>query len=114
MVKEVLDTWYTLVDLVSTVNDPVFIGEEVNGVMTNHFKFKVNGLGIDSGAEVVSSDGEYWLAQDGQYIVKYSVVLETCSGPAGNVNTKTMHSEFYIEVYDVNQNIVIRLPVNCQ
>jgi hypothetical protein len=115
MMKEIFNTWYTLIDLVPRVSDPVFIGEEdVNGVRTNHFMFKVNGLGVDSGAEVVSSIGEYWLAQDGQYIVKYYVVIETRSGPAGDVNTKTMHSEFHIEVTDINQNIVITLPGNCQ
>jgi hypothetical protein len=115
MLKEILNTWYSMFDLTPRVNDPVFIDEEeVNGVRTNHFKFKVNGLGVDSGAEVVSSDGEYWLAQDGQYIVKYSVVLETRSGPAGDANTKKMHSEFFIEVKDINQNIVIALPGNCQ
>jgi hypothetical protein len=115
MAREVLDTWYTLIDLVPAVNEPVLIGEEdINGIRTNHFKFKVGGLGVNSGAEVVSSDGEYWLAQDGQYIVKYSVAIETRNGPAGDVNTKTMHSEFHIEVTDINQNIVITLPANCQ
>jgi hypothetical protein len=115
MMKEILNSWYSMFDLVPIVNEPVFIGaEEVNGVKTNHFKFKVNGLGIDSGAEVVSSDGEYWLAQDGQYIVKYSLVIETRNGPAGDVNTKTMHSEFFIELKDINQPINITFPQTCK
>lgn len=115
MAKEILNTWYTLIDLVPAVNDPVFIGkEDVNGVKTNHFKFKVKGLGVSSGAEVVSSDGEYWLAQDGQYVVKYDAILETRDGPAGNAKTKTIHSEFHIEVTDINQNIIITLPSSCQ
>ena len=115
MANEFLNTWYTLIELVPNVDEPVFIGkEEVNGVKTNHFKFKVNGLGVDSGAEVVSSDGEYWLAQDGQYVVKYSVVIETRSGPAGDANTKIMHSEFYIEVKDINQPITITFPQACK
>ena len=115
MAKELMNTWYTLIEFVPMVNEPVFIGEEdVNGVRTNHFKFKANGLGVDSGAEVISSDGEYWLAQDGQYIVKYSVVIETRIGPAGDANTKgTMHSEFYIEVKDINQPITIAFPQTC-
>lgn len=115
MAKEILNTWYTLIDLVPAVYDPIFIGkEDVNGVKTNHFKFKVKGLGASSGAEVVSSDGEYWLAQDGQYVVKYDAILETRDGPAGNAKTKTMHSEFHIEVTDINQNIIITLPGSCQ
>jgi hypothetical protein len=114
MQQEMMDVWYNMIDLVPMVNDPVFIGEEeINGVKTNHFKFTVSGLGDDSGAEVISSDGEYWLAQDGQYIVKYSAVLETRSGPAGDANTKTMHTEFYIEVQDINQEIIITLPSTC-
>ena len=115
MVQEMLNTWVKLVDLVPMVNDPVFVGEEeLNGIKTNHFTFTVGGLGVDSGAEVVSSGGEYWLAQDGQYIVKYSALMETRNGPAGDAETKTMSVEFYIELKDANQNIVISMPEQCQ
>ena len=115
MAQEMMGTWATMVDLVPMVKDPVFIAaEELNGVKTNHFSFNVSGLGVDSGAEVVASSGEYWLAQDGQYIVKYSVVLETRDGPAGDANTQTMHAEFVIELKDINQDIVITLPDVCQ
>jgi len=112
---EMMGTWLKMVDLVPMVNDPVFVGaEEMNGVMTNHFTFTVSGLGDESGAEVVASTGEYWLAQDGQYIVKYLVVMETRDGPAGDANTRTLHSEFYIEVQNINQEVVITLPPECQ
>jgi hypothetical protein len=114
-VQEMSDTWFEMIDLVPMVNDPVFVGaEEMNGVMTNHFTFTVSGLGDESGAEVVASTGEYWLAQDGQYIVKYLVVMETRDGPAGDPNTRTLHSEFYIEVQNINQEVVITLPPVCQ
>jgi hypothetical protein len=113
--QEIMDTLYGLMDMVPMVNDPVLIGSEpLNGVPTNHFQFKVNGLGVDSGAEVVASDGEYWLAIDGQYIVKYVVHLETRNGPAGDANAHTMDSKTSIEVRDINQPIVITSPVNCQ
>jgi hypothetical protein len=115
MVQEMLNTWVKLIDLVPTVNDPVFVGEEeLNGIKTNHFIFTVSGLGVDSGAEVVSSGGEYWLAQDGQFIVKYSALLETRNGPVGDPETKTMSVEFYIELKDVNQDILITMPEQCQ
>ena len=115
MAQEVVDQWFRMVDLLPMVNDPVFVGEEmVNGVMTNHFTFILEGLGTESGAEVVSREGEYWLAQDGQYVVKYSVVMETRDGPAGDPNTQVIHSEFYIEVTDINQEVVITLPSICQ
>lgn len=114
-VTEILDVWTGLLDLVPIVNDPVFIGSEVmNGVETNHFTFNVSGLGVDSGAEVVASDGEYWLAVDGQYVVKYVVHLETRDGPAGDANTETLRSDFSIEVRDINQPIIITLPAKCK
>jgi hypothetical protein len=114
-VQEVMDAWYGLIDLVPMVKDPVYLGSEsVNGGPANHFSFKVGGLGVTSGAEVVASDGEYWLAVDGQYILKYIVHLETRSGPAGDANTKTLRSEFSIEVKDINQPIVITIPPGCK
>jgi hypothetical protein len=114
MVQEMVNAWVKMIDLLPMVNDPVFVGEEMlNGVMTNHFTFNVEGLGTESGAEVVYSNGEYWLAQDGQYVVKYSVVMETRNGPADDPNTQTVHSEFYIETTDINQEIIISLPSNC-
>jgi hypothetical protein len=115
MVQEMIDAWFKMIDLLPMVNDPAYLGEEMlNGVMTNHFSFDVEGLGVESGAEVVYSNGEYWLAQDGQYLVKYSVVMETRNGPADDPNTQKVHSEFNIETTDINQEIVITLPSNCQ
>lgn len=113
--QEIQDAWSGLTDLVPMVSDPVYIdSQSLNGVQTNHFRFKVSGLGVDSGAEVVASEGEYWLAVDGQYIVKYIVHLETRNGPAGDANTHTMRSELFIEVKDINQPIEIVAPAQCQ
>ena len=113
--QEIMDAWFKMVDILPMTEDPVFVGAEmVNGVMTNHFTFNITGLGVESGAEVVASNGEYWLAQDGQYAVKYSVIMETRNGPAEDPNTHTMHLEFYIEVTDINQPIVITMPPLCQ
>jgi hypothetical protein len=115
MVQEMLNTWVKLVDLVPMVQNPIFVGEEeLNGIKTNHFTFTVSGLGVESGAEVVSSGGDYWLAQDGQYMVKYSALLATRNGPAGAADTETMSVEFYIELKDVNREIVITMPARCQ
>lgn len=113
--QEIADIWYGLFDLLPMINEPTFIGvEALNGVQVNHFRFNVSGLGATSGAEVVASEGEYWLAVDGQYIVKYILHLETRNGPADDANTHTMRSEFYIEVKDINQPIVISLPSSCR
>ena len=114
MAQEITDAWSGLLDMVPMVHDPVFIGtEQINGINTHHFKFKVSGLGTKSGAQVLASDGEYWLAVDGQYIVRYSVKLETRSGPAGDPNTKDMRSEFKIDATDINQPITITIPSDC-
>jgi len=113
--QEIMDAWFKMVDILPMTEDPVYVGAEMlNGVMTNHFTFNVTGLGVESGAEVVASNGEYWLAQDGQYVVKYSVIMETRNGPAEDPNTHTMHLEFYIEVTDINQPVVITMPPICQ
>jgi hypothetical protein len=113
--QEITDVWLGLFDMVPVISNPTFIGTEIlNGVETNHFRFSVSGLGATSGAEVVASEGEYWLAVDGQYIVRYTVRLETRDGPAGDANTHTMRSEVYIEVKDINQPIVITLPAFCR
>jgi hypothetical protein len=115
MAQEITDQWFKLIDVLPKVNDPIFVGSEMlNGVMTNHFTFTLEGLGSESGAEVVRKDGEYWLAQDGQYVVKYSVFMETRNGPVGDPNTQVLHTEFFIEVTDINQEIVITLPAICQ
>ena len=115
LAQEMIDAWFKMVDILPVINNPIYIGEEMlNGVMTNHFSFKIEGLGVDSGAEVVASDGEYWLAQDGQYLVKYWAVMETRNGPAGDPNTQTYRLEFSIETQDINQEIVITLPASCQ
>lgn len=113
--QEMTDAWFKMVDILPMTEDPVYVGAEMlNGVMTNHFTFNVTGLGVESGAEVVASQGEYWLAQDGQYVVKYYVTMETRNGPAEDPNTHTMHLDLYIEVTDINQPIVVSMPPICQ
>ncbi len=44
-------------------------GETVNGVKTDHYKITRGSLGIGT---VTSENGEAWLAQDGNYLVRYT------------------------------------------
>jgi hypothetical protein len=91
-------------------DNPVFVAvETVNGISTNHFSFKVKGLGSKSGANVTMNQGDYWLAVDGQYIVKYSLVVETVVDP----NTDVMHMETVFDVQDINQPVSIAFPQVC-
>jgi len=46
---------------------------------------------------------------DGQYIVKYNLVLETSIDPKTNV----LHEEISIELTQVNQPISIAFPQSC-
>ena len=80
--KEILNIVMNLSDTVINVDNPILSGvETINGISCNHYTFNVVGLGKTSGAEVTQSAGEYWSAVDGNYLVKYDVVLETRNAP---------------------------------
>ncbi len=90
--------------------NPTFVGaEDVNGLATNHFSFQVSGLGLQSGAQVTANQGDYWLAQDGQYLVKYSLVAETQDPSTSAV----LHMDMSIDLTNANQPVDITLPEGC-
>ena len=92
------------------IDNPTYVGQEtVNGIQTNHFTFKVSGLGATSGAEVKTNQGDYWLAVDGQYIVKYSLILEEST----SADAKVLHVEVSIDLSQINQPISIAFPQGC-
>jgi len=104
------DAMFNLFDVSIATKDAQFVGAEtVNGILTNHFTFTVSGLGT-SGAEVTQSQGDYWVAQDGQYLVKYQVTLEIRSGPAGDPNAQVSRLEIQTEVSDINTAITVVMP----
>ncbi len=113
--QEMTESLSGLVDMVISVENPVLVGEElVNGVQTKHFTFDVKGLGNTSGAEVTLSKGEYWVALDGQYLVKYSAIMETRNAPEGDPNAEVMYTEFTIELANINEPIQISMPAECK
>jgi hypothetical protein len=92
------------------IDNPNFVAQEtVNGIPSNHFSFKVSGLGVKSGAKVNANQGDYWLAVDGQYIVKYILILETSTDP----QTDVLHEEVSIELTQANQPVNIAFPQSC-
>jgi hypothetical protein len=100
--RELMDIYMEMIDITPMIGDPELVGpENIDGIDTNHFSFKVKGLGAASGAEVTANQGDYWLAVDGRYIVRYSLVLETRSGPKSEI----MHEEFHIELTNVNKSV---------
>jgi len=109
--SDIANTFSSLVDYNVYVENPVFVAQEtLNGIATNHFTFKVTRLGKESGGVVTQNSGEYWVAKDGQYLVKYRVILELSSDKAG---TKVNRSEITIELTSINQPMEITIPANC-
>jgi hypothetical protein len=99
-----------MMDFMPIIDNPTFVGSEtMNGIQTNHFTFQIGGLGLQSSAQVVANQGDYWLAQDGQYIVKYSLVTETLDP----TTQTTMHMDVTINLNNVNQPVNIAFPAGC-
>jgi len=106
---EIANLLKSMIGMTPLIENPTFIGEEaVNGIPTNHFSFNVSGLGVESGAQVSINQGNYWLAVDGQYLVKYLLIIETSSDP-----TTVLHEEVSIELTQINQPISISFPQGC-
>jgi hypothetical protein len=107
---EMMDLATSMIGVTPLVDTPTFVAAEtVNGIPANHFSFKVSALGVKSGAEVTINQGDYWLAIDGQYLVKYILIVETVVDPQSNM----MHLETLIEVKDINQPVNIAFPQAC-
>ena len=100
-----------MVELTPLIDQPVFIAAEtINGLPSNHFTFQVPGLGASSGAVVNINRGDYWLAVDGRYIVKYTLVIETSQA----ADAEVLHEEVSIEMNQINQAVSIAFPQGCQ
>ena len=115
MAEEMVSATTGLMDISLYAEKPVLVGEEtVNGVKTRHYQFKVGTLGKKSGAEVTQSSGEYWVAVDGQYLVKYAAILETRSAPQGSAEAQVMHAEITYNLSAINQPVSIEMPAECK
>lgn len=103
-----------LFDVSVSPENPMFAGEETtNGIPSNHFTFQVTGLGDYSGQEVTQASGDYWVAQDGQYLVKYNLVLEVRSAPESDPAAEVMYSEYTFDLLEANQPQSIAMPPGC-
>jgi hypothetical protein len=112
--KEMEDIFSQMIDFVPVIKNPVFVSEEdINGVKTNHFTFKISGIGEKSGSVATINEGHYWLAVDGQYIVRYSLNLQVQSAPEGNSAAEISILEISFELYDVNVPILLTQPEEC-
>jgi hypothetical protein len=112
--KELRDIFTRMVDFIPIIEDPVFVNEEVmNGIPSNHFKFKLNGIGDTSGSVASINEGEYWLAVDGQYIVKYSLNLEVRSAAEGTEGAEVSSMQTSINLTEVNVPVSVTIPAGC-
>lgn len=99
-----------MIGLTPLIDNPVFVATEtVTGIPTNHFTFQVSGLGASSGAVVNINQGDYWLAVDGQYIVKYTLIVEISMA----ADIEVLHEEISIEMNQINQPVSIAFPQGC-
>jgi hypothetical protein len=103
-----------LFDISVSPENPTFVSaESMNGIPSNHYTFQITGLGDYSGQEVTQAGGDYWVAQDGQYLVKYNLVLEVRSAPEGDPAAEVMYSEYAFDLLEANQPQSIAMPADC-
>jgi len=114
LMQDMTNSTTNLFDITITVPDATLVGQEtVNGIPSNHYTFRISGLGDYSGSEVTMADGEYWVAEDGQYLVKYSLILEIRTAPEGDAAAEVVRSEIRYDLMEVNQPQAIAIPPNC-
>jgi hypothetical protein len=85
-------------------------GETVNGVVTNHYTFDQHAVTFGAFA---TAKGDVWLAQDGEFLVKY---VGSATGKDGILSGKSAEGTFTWEynVEDANQLTSIALPKECE
>lgn len=112
--KEISDIFSQMIDFVPVIKNPLFVGEEnVNGVQSNHFTFSISGIGEKSGAVATKNQGDYWLAVDGQYIVRYTLDLQVQSAPADSSGAEVSTMVVKYDLTEVNVPILLSQPDAC-
>ena len=97
-------------DLIGGLRGAQLIGNEtVNGVPTSHYKSDVNGM---AALGYVNSQGEFWVAQPGNFVVKYLFQATGKDKFLGNANNEGTIKWVY-EVKQINQPIDIQPPKDC-
>ena len=80
--------------------------ETVNGILCRHYEFDETAI---AWTVLTEASGEVWIAVDGDYVVKYTMVAEG-QDPASQ---QQGHVEWEYEVSDVNVPISIEPPAGC-
>ena len=97
-------------DVMGGLRGAQLIGTEtVNGVPAAHYKSDVTGLETMG---YLNGQGEFWIAQPGDFVVKYVFEATGKDKFLGNANTEGTVKWVY-EVKQVNQPIDIQAPKDC-
>jgi hypothetical protein len=83
-------------------------GVMINGVLTNHYKVGSTGIDID---DITSQVGDIWLAQDGEYIVRYYGEAEGTFDTGEETGTGSVRWRY--DLHDIDQVPSIQLPPEC-
>jgi hypothetical protein len=97
-------------DVMGGLHGAQLIGTEtINGVPAAHYKSDVKGL---DALGYLNAQGEFWIAQPGDYVVKYTFEATGKDRFLGNSNTEGTIKWDY-EVKQINQPIDIQAPKDC-
>jgi hypothetical protein len=97
-------------DLIGGLRGAQLVGTEtVNGVPTSHYKSDVKGM---DALGYVNAQGEFWVAQPGDFVVKYLFEATGKDKFLGN-STNEGTIKWVYEVKNVNQPIDIQAPKDC-
>lgn len=108
--KDLLD----LLDIMPRIDNPEFIDvQTVNDIPCNHFKFNISNYMADSGWIVTRNEGEYWVAQDGQFLIKYKLFLDARSAPEGSANADFIEVSLEEEIQNINKPVSVEIPSAC-
>jgi hypothetical protein len=80
--------------------------ETINGILCRHYVFDQTAL---AWAALTQAEGEAWIAVDGDYVVKYTLVADG-QDPASQ---QEGHLEWEYEVLAVNESFTIEAPAGC-
>lgn len=112
--REVLDVAERLFDFTIVPENPVEVGQEtVAGIPATHFRYSVAGFGAESGALVTANDMDYWVANDTGVLLKYSVIVESRSGPSSDPEAEVYRVEASAELRSADVFVAITLPEGC-
>jgi hypothetical protein len=96
------------VSLLLPVSEANEVGSEtVNGVAAQHYHFDQTGLSVTE----PGASGEVWIAQQGGYVVKYTLSIPGPTTPTGNGAEIAETVDYELE--EVNSFTQISLPAGC-